>query len=451
MAKLLVKASLKPRDKTLTKLYRVLQEDDALSYVDEMVEHLAAAEPSAEAVHGVGQWLASTASHRGPVKIGIALLGITGIGDASDIVMTLGAHDEFTLFAATALTNGSATPEQDLWRLAQRVEGWGRIHCVERLNGTTDRDIKDWLLREGYKNSVMYEYLAYTVATTGDLTAALRRTDVDRELLTSAGEIIEALIMGGPAEDIGDIEDGPALVGAYLDAVADRASTLRDLRTATSIARMLGDGTEPDSRVEQDWTEEDRSRLREKARAIADLPLWSGVIAAGLESEDRQTFWLATEAAPRFGIETFDLHLDRVRTDPLDGAWYDAWKAADTEARREALITLARETFQRHLIVTGASSNSIGLGRDFRAHMALDWTLQELRHHPGAGGDLVLLGLASPTVRNRNMSLTALHEWPRTDWPDAALDLLRQIAENDPNEHTRHLARELVERGSREL
>ncbi len=36
----------------------------------------------------------------------------------------------------------------------------------------------------------------------GGLLEALSRDNVDRELLSSAGEIIEALINGGPTEDI---------------------------------------------------------------------------------------------------------------------------------------------------------------------------------------------------------------------------------------------------------
>jgi hypothetical protein len=442
-AALLVKTSRKPRERTLKKLYRTLLDDDVVSYVDPMIEELVSARPDADAIHQVGRWLVTTAGHRGPVKIGLALIGITGTRDAGEIVMTLGAHDEFTLFAAVALSNGSTDPERDLWRLAKRVDGWGRIQCVERLSDSTDPEIKEWLLREGYQNSVMYEYLAYTAATTGELTAALRRAEVDRALLTSAGEIIEALIVGGPAQDISDIDDAPAMLSAYLDLLEQRAETLGDLRTATSIARMLSGGEDADARAGHGWTEADQERLALEADRVLAQPQWPDVIADGLASDDDQAFWLAKEAAPRFGIATFGLLLERLRTDPLGGSWFDAWRTADTDDHRTTLIDLARATFRSDVIVDGSPS-SIGFGPEFRAHMAFDFTLQELRNHPGTGRDLISLGLMSPTIRNRNMALAALQEWPLPTWPDDALDRLRGVASDDPDERVRQLAAELL-------
>jgi hypothetical protein len=74
----------------------------------------------------------------------------------------------------------------------------------------------------------------------------------------------------------------------------------------------------------------------------------------------------------------------------------------------------------------------------------LDWTLQELRHHPGLGADLVALGLLSPMTRNRNMSLNVLKEWPVADWPDGVQAEVSRIASSDSNA----LAREVLGRVS---
>src|SRR5207248_2725531 len=116
-----------------------------------------------------------------------------------EIFRTLGRHEEFTLFCAVGLANACDDGETQLWELAKHVDGWGRIHLVERLSKTENPEIKDWLLREGYKNSVMYEYLAYPCAVGGGLLAALEADEVDDDLLLSAAEIIQALITGGPA------------------------------------------------------------------------------------------------------------------------------------------------------------------------------------------------------------------------------------------------------------
>src|SRR5206468_7985327 len=85
-----------------------------------------------------------------------------------------------------------------------------------------------WLLREGFRNSVMYEYLAATCARAGGLLAALGEDDVDRELLIAAGEIVQALIAGGPAEGMDDYEDARPVVEAYLGHMEASAETVED-------------------------------------------------------------------------------------------------------------------------------------------------------------------------------------------------------------------------------
>jgi hypothetical protein len=94
-----------------------------------MIQRLVELQPDSSALRAVARWLATTAPDRGAVKVGIALLGVTGVGDALDVVRTLGAHDEFTLYVAVALTNGLADPESELWALASAVDGWGRTWC----------------------------------------------------------------------------------------------------------------------------------------------------------------------------------------------------------------------------------------------------------------------------------------------------------------------------------
>lgn len=441
-ARRLVKAARRPTRRALAKLYDALRDEGTLSYLDPMIDRVVESGSDVGAVHELGVWLATTGAHRGPVKVGVALIGVTGLREAARVVHTLGAHDEFTLYAAVALRNGADAPDRELWQLAQKVEGWGRIQCVERLRDTTDPEIREWILREGFRNSVMYEYLAYIAATTGGLLDALRRPQVDRELLTAAGEIIDALINGGPAEDIDDVEDAPLLLDAYLDLLATRAETLTDLWSTTLI-----DGFVTDEHTVKHWDEVDCSRIRRKAQTVLRLPHWPDVVASGLASEDRKDFWLASQVAPTLGIDTFEVHWDRLLTDPLDGPWWEAWRRADSPERREKLVEHARASIPTEAIATGPG-DSLGFGPEYRAHRALDWSLQELRHHPGLGADLVALALRSPVTRNRNLALNALKEWPVADWPDGVAASLRGIAESDPNEQTRDLARDALGRTS---
>ena len=91
-----------------------------------------------------------------------------------------------------------------------------------------------------------------------------------------------------------------------------------------------------------------------------------------------------------------------------------------------------------------APSDALGLGPGWRAHAALDWTLQALRDHEAVGSDLVLVGLDSPVVRNRNMALKILEAWSPATWPIGARGLAEDLAEHDPNDRTRELAAEVL-------
>jgi len=440
IAGLLTLACRRPSVRNLRTLYTVVSEDDVLGYVDALVEVLTREPPNRQALHAIGRWLAITASDRGPVKLGIALLGITGLGDEVAVVRTIGAHEEFTLYCAVAVSNGLAESESELWALAASVDGWGRIQCVERLRDTSDPDIRTWLLREGFRNSIMYEYLAHIAATTGGLLEALRG-NVDRGLLTSAGEILSALVDGGPAEDMDDYEEGADAVEAFLALMTTRAETLHDFTAVAAVRSFLSGEDGWDARAVRGWTATRRQVFEDVCDEILGRESWPALITAGL-SGDASEFHLANRAAKTLGMDTFAAHVAKIRADPFDMSWFEAWRQADT-GRAWELAELARTLLPLSDIATGPG-DELGLGMEWRAHGALDWTLQALRDHPGIGADLVLTGLRSPVTRNRNLALKALERWPRADWPPAARDAVLVVARTDPNTDTRKLAAELA-------
>jgi hypothetical protein len=174
-----------------------------ISIIDPVSEALVSeSEINHERLYELARSFVTEASDRQVVKFGLAILGLFRQPADMELFQALGRHEEFTLFCAGAIANSSDDPDEALWTLARNVTGWGRIHVVERLARTENPTIKRRLLLEGYRNSIMYEYLAATCARGGGLKAALSEDHVDREVLKAAGEIIGALISGGPAEDI---------------------------------------------------------------------------------------------------------------------------------------------------------------------------------------------------------------------------------------------------------
>jgi hypothetical protein len=437
-----VDACRRPTRRRLKRLYKAVSSDNALDFLDPLIERLVALQPDRDRLHELGRWLATTASDRGAVKVGLAVLGVTGLDRDVEVVRALGAHDEFTLYAAVALSNGLEDPESELWALATAVDGWGRIHCVERLRATTDPSIRAWILRTGFRNSVMYEYLAYIAATTGGLLEALRSETPDRDLLTAAGEILEALIAGGPAEDITDYDDAADATEAFLAHMDRRAETLGDFQAVASIGSFLDRDEGWDQLSTHGWSTSRREAFERLCDNILGREEWIGRIHLALESDNPAEYWRAEQAAGRRGIDIFATQVQRIRRDPLGSDWFAAWQGASPE-RAEQLVHLAAELLPLSAIAAGPQDN-IGLGPEWRAHRALDWSLQALRNYPGIGGELVPIGLQSPVTRNRNMALNILNEWPRDEWPTGAHELARRLAASDPNERVRTFAGEVL-------
>ncbi|MDG0809605.1 hypothetical protein [Cohnella rhizosphaerae] len=242
-------------------------------------ESLDAISPALQALHklpglNAGQlyeealWMARHGVHRNVVKFGIALLSQYGSERHRELTFTLGKHEEFTLYAASALM-GMEQPSKALCELARCVDGWGRVYLVERLDPDT-QEIRDWLLREGYRNRICDGLLAYTCALKGDLEEALQADTIDPALFEGAGGILAALIAGGPAEDIDDYEQAMPVIGDYLrHAVRMRADGER-LAPVHAILRFL----EQDERVWEKryrggWTSEARRSYLAQCRSIA--------------------------------------------------------------------------------------------------------------------------------------------------------------------------------------
>lgn len=445
LAAAIVAAAARPTKKRLTALYALVPSGDGASFVGPTIEALSALRPSTRSVRkirNVGAWLASESPDRWPVKLGLALLGVARSPDDS-VLFELGAHEEFTLFSAMAYCNSRQNPDLKLFRLAKRVSGWGRIHCVERLRNTNDTGIRRWILTDGFRNGVMNEYLAYIAATTGDLVSALGMRAPDRQVLRAATDIICALINGGPAEDIDDYVQASEAIQRWLGHMSHRAETLHDLNTIAAV-RDFCDRDDWASRLSTGaWTVEARQAIRFSAATLLLDPAWPGRVREGLDSQDSQQFCQAERAARLLGIDAFDHLLARIDADPIDGPWVRAWQSAD-DARALILVERATQLLDLGFIASGPSP-AIGLEPEFKIYSALGWSLQGIVDHPGIGAVLVEAGMRSASIANRVGALKVLEAWGKGHWTQGQWDSLRTMARSDPDETVRARAGDLLQ------
>lgn len=427
-----------PTAATKAALYQHVIEENTLPLIDPIIQALVENDRiNHERLYELAYSFVTEAPDREPVKFGVAILGLYRNPANEELFQTIGRHDEFTLYCAVALSNLSDDPDLSLWTLARNVDGWGRIHVVERLANTQNPAIKDWLLREGYRNSVLYEYLAYTCATAGELAEALDEEEVDRELLTSAGEILGALIAGGPAEGIDDYQDGATAVDRFLGHMEAAAETNADFVHVHTIKQFLDDeGADWDIRASQGWTEERRRELRAICDRILNRPEWSDRARGELVSDDDLTFHRANQVAETLGLETWDTHWRRLQAKPIDsGRWYHVMTRCEQD-RIADVISFAERTIDLEKIAVGPGGE-MGLGPGWEHHQCLDFILNQLCKFPGQGGRLVQAGLRSPVVRNRNMAVAALSAWGRDRWGDDLRGALEAAAKIEPEDDVR--------------
>ena len=416
----------------LAALYRVIKDNNALGVVDPVLERMVKDNEINPARLGeIAEWFVTKAADREPVKFMMAMLGAISGRDDSNLFLTLGRHDEFTLYSAAAIAMQSPYPETEIFKLAKSAEGWGRINTVERLAGATQPEIKEWLLREGYKNNVMYEYLACICARAGELHSALAAEVIGDGLFDAAFDLIEALLSGegGPAEGLSDYEHGCAAIGRFLYHGQKRFGTAGHYWLLFKLKERLDAHLSGANKMDQDWTAAKTKAIVATLDAELSDAKWPSVISRALAEGERQEFWSASRVSASLGIDPWPNFYQR--TEAGEDYWWDLMRGAD-DTRIDQVLELAEKRIPLDLIGTGPAK-SMGMGSEFAAHGALDFILQELDKFPGKGWKFVKTGLQSPVIRNRNMAIRALTGWGRENWPQGAISLIEGAISVEPD------------------
>ncbi len=379
-----------------TALIQVFSDENnsMLAYIDAIqkwiVEH--SEQLNANYLYRFARHLLMDSYNKEVVKFGLSVMEIISSGDdevANQAIRELGASDEFTLFALFAI-QGKGNGNDEIFQMAKRVHGWGRIHAVERLEPTSE-EIKQWLLREGVNNDVMSEYSALTVAEKVDLLKIVQNVDSNSEDFIAAGEILQALINceGGPTEGIEEYEKAEALIRTYIDKARRSLPDERIYDVLRTIKIHYDDEEE---------TESIFSAFAKEASAIIS----SDACMSYLRNQVRrgECLWFASQ----LGVDC---------SKEIKAAFQRDWRKndgllqfLDNPSDIIEMTAFFLDNVKDKDILTPKNNIIGGIGNS-----TFDILLPRLTGYSVQEEHLLELGLRTPVKRSRSMSLARLREW----------------------------------------
>ncbi len=422
----LLKAAAEKGDKaSVSAFLAAVREESPLGYIDPLLQLIVEQQGiDADKLADFSAWLAQNSPERNVIKLAMSVLAFFPGQENSDILFVLAAHDEFTLYGIVAQAAMTKTPQEYealWWRMARRVDGWGRVHMIERIPENPGKPLRQWLLRDGYNNAVMNEYTAWYCATQGRLAEALTEP-ADAELLHGATEILQALFNGGPAQDISDYDDRAQCCLRYLNQLAHTEPALEHYSLVWSVNDYLSDNPAQFGNTEI---------LKGLAAELLASPRIAQLVSEQIRSTDEQTRYQAIRAGRLFRIDIWPELFVQQQQNAGNDDWLTLMQTDDPERARQ-VAELAEQQLPLVAIASGPS-DAMGLGPDWEPHSKLDSVLQELHRFPDIGWPLIRCGLQSPVVRNRNKALNALYARARESWPQDVTGLLEKGVQAEPD------------------
>lgn len=327
------------------------------------------------------------------VKFALSILELLNIEkdeELCDIIRTLGLSDEFTLFCIFVLQKREDANEQ-LFSLARKVRGWGRIFIVERLMPETD-EIRQWLLKEGWINSVISDYSVLDCAEKGGLAELLEKSSLTKEEFATAGALIKALLPEGPTPGISGLEQKEMILDRYLCFSQEMAHMVEAFEVIQDVLDYL---------EESDM--ESRDRLSAKCKEILNTGKCKDVVqSAMIEGK-------GFELGKKLGLDYAPIVYGRIMEDFRHSYQLIRLLLPD-KLYVDELIALFSDKLPLKEMACGPA-NEMGLGEEWENYRILCYMLQFLKELPGKGETLLLCGLNAPVVNNRNMALNVLEAW----------------------------------------
>lgn len=319
------------------------------------------------------------------VKFGLETLEVFSKCDQKEIVRTLGLSDEFTIFSLFNMMKWENANEE-IFSLAQKVHGWGRIHAVEKLEPEND-EIKAWLLKEGCANAVVPAYSALEVYNKAEVRTLLGENPSD-EQFDSIAFVIDSLLDEGPTMGISAIEDGDEMLIDFMNQIGKHSITSKICETVFSIRSK--------------YAEQDNDVYKK-----ADMLLREGRIYAYIEGEAQKGNLIPI--AQMLEIDFYEALYQVMTTNFSENYSKIQFLIAKDEYRDKAV-----ELFREKIPFDELSyeiTDEVGFGKEFAPYNQASYLVQFLGDYPMCGEDIVRKCLCLKLINCRNTAIRTLNTW----------------------------------------
>jgi hypothetical protein len=421
--------------------YRLITENEGvIGIIDEFLQNIVNESlPIEPYLLNFAKDLTTKTNQRNAVKFGIAILGLCQNKSVLNDIKILGLHGEFTVYSSIAIGYLSDNAENDLWELAKKVEGWGKIQVVSRLSRPDLKEpIKEWLILEGYKNDIMYEHLAFTCAINGELHKKLEVENIEHNLYKSASDIIKALIFAdSPSESISEYIYASQVVQDFIRHSKKHSTDITDFNTLHSFKNYLSELQ--DNNEEQNkngWNQDIISNCIINIVGILNSRNWKTIAEEGLKSRDNTTYWNAKLASKILEIDLWETVWGKLNENPVDSsAWYDVTHYSKPE-HSDLIIDFALKHLPFEELATGPKDSN-AFGDNYNMHSCLDYATTYLENYPKKGEKIILTALQNSVTRNRNMAIRVLDKWKQENWTTEIEKEVRRLYGIEPNNNTK--------------
>lgn len=168
------------------------------------------------------------------VKFALSLLELVQNREEDrQVTATLALCDEFTLYSMYVI-RGWENGNQEMFRLARQVHGWGRIFLVHELEPDTP-EIQSWLFREGWRNTILTNYSARVCAQKSGLAGLLAQESITGEEYVAARALVTELLCDSPLPGASGMEEGEQLLRDFLR----HAAVMGDRKVRQAVEQYL--------------------------------------------------------------------------------------------------------------------------------------------------------------------------------------------------------------------